>query len=131
MIKLQFAHICDKAITDPDGKLYLLGIFSNINSEGFPAAHPSIAVVSAWAGERGARSTVQLVLVDKGGTTVFETKPLGIEIEGPQHLLISNINNLILPREGTYTFQLRSNGELVHEMELTATLKNREEQHAS
>ncbi|MCK9578402.1 hypothetical protein M0R01_02835 [bacterium] len=53
-IKQNFTIICESAIIDQyTNNLYLLGIFSDINTQGVPAIHPSFSVVTNFSGGEG------------------------------------------------------------------------------
>lgn len=122
MIKLDYAHICDYTFTDPEGKLYLLGIFNHIYSEKYPAVHPSLVVFSAWSGELDESSDIVLIIKDSDGEKLIEVKAVEIVMHQTEHRLASRVTNLRIPREGDYSVLLFADGKLVRELPLFASI---------
>lgn len=133
MIKLVYAHLCDYTFTDPEGKVYILGIFDRIYSEKYPAKHPSMVVLSVWSGEQDESSEIQLIINDSDGEKIFETQPIEIVMDRPEQRLANRITNFVLPRKGGYTFQLYADEKLKGELTLTASIVkvDQEVDHAS
>jgi len=52
-MEIEFVLACDNAIVDSEGKVSIIGIFSEIKSTSFPALHPQLFVVVGIRGAAG------------------------------------------------------------------------------
>lgn len=69
-IKMNFVIVCESAVVDKyTNNLYLLGIFSNINTKGVPTAHPAFNVVTNFSGE-GGEHVHKIVISYEDGTEI-------------------------------------------------------------
>lgn len=110
---LTLAVCCDAANISREGKLNLLGIFNSIHAAQFPCTHPHLALVlrvEASIGEDGA-FPLELKLADEDGQELFtiggHLTLQGAEPGRPMTAqTIMDINNLQLPRPGTYAFEV-------------------------
>lgn len=110
---LTLAVCCDAANISREGKLNLLGIFNSIHAAQFPCTHPHLALVlrvEAGIGEDGTYP-LELKLADEDGKELFtiggQLALQGAEPGRPMTAqTIMDINNLQLPRPGTYAFEV-------------------------
>jgi hypothetical protein len=113
--------LCDYALTSQDGKLSVLGIFSQINVGGMPAASPPFYVVVVLTLD-GGTVPVRFGLVDPVGQPVLpeEPPPFDVEVESPgtDTNLVIQFNNLPLSRPGIYQVQVFVQGRLLHSIPL-------------
>jgi hypothetical protein len=108
---------CDAANVSREGKLNLLGIFNSIHAAEFPCTHPHLALVlrvEARLGEEGVYP-LQIKLVDEDGQQMFDIGgQLSLQGAEPGRPMtaqtIMDINNLQLPRPGTYAFEVFLDG---------------------
>ena len=108
---------CDAANVSREGKLNLLGIFNSIHAAEFPCTHPHLALVlrvEARLGEEGVYP-LQIKLVDEDGQQLFDIGgQLSLQGAEPGRPMtaqtIMDINNLQLPRPGTYAFEVFLDG---------------------
>jgi hypothetical protein len=128
-MKITFAHICDYATVSREGKLSVMGLFSQINAQTFPAAH-ALAYVAFQAEvdhEDVAREfTLEIRLVDADGEALFHANAKG-QIPPPPNKPrpgeklhfqeIFAIQNLIFKRPGTYNVNIFLNGALAQQLE--------------
>lgn len=107
------AVCCDAANVSREGKLNLLGIFNSIHAAEFPCTHPHLALVlrvEARIGEEGVHP-LEIQLVDEDGQQLFDINgQLSLQGAAPGRPMtaqtIMDINNLQLPRPGTYAFEI-------------------------
>lgn len=110
---VSLAVCCDAANVSREGKLNLLGIFNSIHAAEFPCTHPHLALVlrvEARLGEEGAYP-LEIQLVDEDGQQLFDINgQLSLQGAEPGRPMtaqtIMDINNLQLPRPGTYAFEI-------------------------
>ncbi len=79
-MKIQFAHLCDYATVSQEGKLSILGIFTNINVRTFPATHPQMYLafdLEMRTVEASRPMALEIHLVDADGEKLFEMKGRG------------------------------------------------------
>jgi hypothetical protein len=111
------AVCCDAANVSREGKLNLLGIFNSIHAAEFPCTHPHLALVlrvEARLGEEGVY-TLEIKLVDEDGQQLFDINgQLSLQGAEPGRPMtaqtIMDINNLQLPRTGTFAFEVFLDG---------------------
>ena len=110
---VSLAVCCDAANVSREGKLNLLGIFNSIHAAEFPCTHPHLALVlrvEARVGEEGVHPLV-IQLVDEDGQQLFDINGQ-LSLQGAQPgrpmtaQTIMDINNLQLPRPGTFAFEI-------------------------
>jgi hypothetical protein len=111
-------NVCDGLWTDPwSGKKTLIGMFSIIQSQQFPAFHPIITIHAALTNGRG-KVMLKLRLVDTD-----EERPAIIDFEAPVEFpdpravmdFITGATNIVFATAGEYRVQLLANGEFLSE----------------
>ncbi len=76
--KLISALTCEQVITDNEGKNTLVGTFSNINANNFPARHAFMSLFCAWLNNKEQDQTYKLRVIvsgpvdQSGGVTKIE-----------------------------------------------------------
>ncbi len=116
-MEITLAVCCDAANVSREGKLNLLGIFNSIHAAEFPCTHPHLALVlrvEARLGEEGTYP-LEIRLVDEDGQQLFHINgQLSLQGAEPGRPMtaqtIMDINNLQLPRPGTYAFEVHLDG---------------------
>lgn len=107
------AVCCDAANISREGKLNLLGIFNSIHARQFPCSHSHLAFVlrvEARMGEEGTHD-LDMKLADEDGQELFSISGQ-LKLQGAQPgrpmtaQTIMDLNNLQLPRPGTYSFEI-------------------------
>jgi hypothetical protein len=107
--------LADYAMTSSDGRLSVMGIFSNINFQSLPAAHPRFFVVIVLSLDVGVHA-VQLQFLDPSGKSMVEepaTIEVHVEMPGGEANLIVDIPNFRFERPGIHQVQLLVEGRLV------------------
>ena len=116
---VDLALLADAATIDGAGKLNILGIFDRLHTPKFPARHPKMALVlrfSAPLTETG-RHEIEITLKDPAGSELMR-------LDGEMHLgpgpgvtlgsirvpHVLNMDGLVFPSPGTYTFDVRVDG---------------------
>jgi hypothetical protein len=115
--------ICDAIHRDPgSGKPFLLGCFSTIYSQKFPAAHPMMCVYVEMTNGRGKiPCRLQMVDVDEVRKPVFE---INEQIDSPDPRAVCQIFFLIpgavIPDPGEYRIQLFAMDQFLMERRILA-----------
>ena len=115
------ALLCDYALTSDDGKLSVMGIFSNINFPSLPNAYPRFFVVIILGLAAGTHS-VRIGIADPMGQQVLPDPPtvdVQVEVPGADTNLVVDFNNLPFSRTGIYQVQLYLESLLIHSMPLS------------
>ena len=119
-VDVTLAVLADSVIQSADGKLSVIGIFTEIQAAAFPAVHPQCALVvtlRASPAEQGEHKRLTIRLMDEDSVLV--------EMEGefdlprpypvPSHPAFVNqmfmIQALLLPKPGDYAFHVLVNGQ--------------------
>lgn len=105
----------DYANTTADGKLNVMGIFSTLRTNKFPAAHPEMYLVAqllAGPAEYGRNYEFRIKLLDEDATREIvniampRVVPKGTNGKEVRQDVIVRLNHLVFPRAGTYEFSL-------------------------
>lgn len=124
---ITLAVCCDAANVSREGKLNLLGIFNSIHAAEFPCTHPHLALVlrvEARLGEEGTYP-LEIRLVDEDGQQLFHINgQLSLQGAEPGRPMtaqtIMDINNLQLPRPGTFAFEVFLDGRRARSVDIHA-----------
>lgn len=108
MARVGWAHFCDYAFFDRDGKVCLIGIFKNILTQRVPANHTRCAFVFQLVGQPNEQVNVNLKLIRPDGKD-----PL-VDLYNPNIVLnpdgeaihIIGLDNLPLPDYGPYEMRI-------------------------
>lgn len=130
---IDLALLADAATIDASGKLNILGIFDRIQSGSFPVRHGRISLVLRFTGgmDEAGDHEVAIRLMGPDGEEVvgldgtLQVGPgpgsAGGAIRVP-HVL--NLDGLVFPSAGRYTFEIRVDGE--HHLSLPLTVSGRQ-----
>jgi hypothetical protein len=126
-MEITLAVCCDAANVSREGKLNLLGIFNSIHAAEFPCTHPHLALVlrvEARLGEEGTYP-LEIRLVDEDGQQLFHINgQLSLQGAEPGRPMtaqtIMDINNLQLPRPGTFAFEVFLDGRRARSVDIHA-----------
>ncbi|MGI8967980.1 MAG: DUF6941 family protein [Chloroflexota bacterium] len=117
---IKAALLCDYALTSEDGKLSVVGIFSNINFPNLPNAYARFFVVYIITLDVGTHD-VQIGIVDPVGQQMLPEPPaVQVNVEAPNAdtNLVIDFNNLPFQRSGVHQVQLLLAGRLTHTIRL-------------
>ena len=118
---VKLAVLCDYALTSQDGKLSVLGIFSQMNMAQLPGVTPPYFAVVVLGLEQGNYS-VRFGVVDPVGQQVLTDEApefdMDVETAGADTNLVIQFNNLPLSRPGIYQIQMFLDGRLTHSLPL-------------
>lgn len=111
-MKLVIRLLADYANITPEGKLNVMGVFTDVNAVGYPARHPRMFVVLKFApelGELDQTKTLKVKMEDADGKTIHSIS-LPLEIKrnaqgqrGDASFIIE-LNDIVFPKPGTYEF---------------------------
>jgi len=117
---ITLALLADAANTTANGKLNVLGVFSQIGASKFPYTHPSLTLVLKFvadAVEAGQRKEIAIHLVDADGQRLHQitlnTQVPASQRPGKPIEVLTNIGigNLKFERPGDYEFKVVINGD--------------------
>ena len=111
-MKILLLQAADYANVTRDGKLNIMGIFSEINAPNFPARHPSMHLVIKIGAELGEFNQTRMLVVNlqdaDGNETMNLSGPIAIpQIEGgriPEINAILELKDIVFPKPGPYRF---------------------------
>ena len=114
--KLIAALTCEQVITDKTKDMHtLVGLFSDIHAENFPAKHPHMVLFCAW-GKAGASRTYRLEIKvkdpDNGNLAKVDVE-LKFEKGKIRTYAIFNFQNLVFKKAGQYAFEIYLDGEMI------------------
>ncbi len=130
---VDLALLCDAATVDASGKLNILGIFDRLGTSAFPTRHPRMSLVlrfSAGIHEVG-KHEVEIILKGPEGQELVRIDGEMNLSAGPRgvsggvlvpHIL--NMDGLVFPSAGRYTFDVRVDDE--HHVSIPLTLEGPE-----
>ena len=125
-MKINFAHICEKAFLSSEGKVNILGVFNDIFSKSKPALHSQSYVVFSFTPEDKESHSLKVIIKSPSGEEVLElynskTNPA---IDSKSSLgFIFEIKNLILKEEGTYSINFFVDNDINHSINFNFKLK--------
>jgi hypothetical protein len=130
-MEVTLALLADAANLSQEGKLNVLGAFTNINASGFPARHPSMQMVlelDASVSEAGQTRPIAVRLLDPDGRILGEAKG---EMRIPQPVagsgqrvhfgLVIPLTDVIFQGPGSHSFDLMIGEESRRHVPLTIT----------
>lgn len=118
-MEIDVALLADAATIDASGKMNILGVFDRITVSQFPAQHGRISLVlrlTAGTSEMGTHE-MEIRLCDPDGAEVLSLNgelqlgggPTAVEGIRVPHVL--NLDGLVFTGPGTYSFDVRIDGE--------------------
>lgn len=132
-MEVDLALLADAATVDASGKLNILGIFDRLGTSAFPTRHPRMSLVlrfSAGVHEVG-QHEVEIVLKGPEGKELVRIDGEMNLSAGPRGVAagvlvphILNMDGLVFPSAGRYTFDVRVDGE--HHVSIPLTLEGPE-----
>ena len=118
-MEIDLALLADAATIDATGKMNILGVFDRLGVSQFPAQHGRIALVlrlTAGTSEIG-RHDMEIRLSDPDGAEVLSVNgemQLGVgghASEGIRVPHVLNLDRLVFPAPGRYSFDVRVDGQ--------------------
>jgi hypothetical protein len=119
---LALALVCDDARERADGRLDLIGVFTELGAPGFPAVQPGMTVVFIldWAEDEIGTQAFRADLLEESGRPVFtiegETE-VSARAGGrfpPRTQIIMPLEQVVFPHAGRYRFQIVAGGDVHH-----------------
>lgn len=109
-MELRYAFVCEAATVSPDGKLNVLGIFSNITSDEFPLRMNRMVMVVSCTGQASdfGIHSLSIRLLNPDGRDAVEPLSLEIDInsEGGSTNVIGEYNGVEIKEPGPYSFEI-------------------------
>lgn len=128
---ITLALLADAANVSQEGKLNILGAFSNINTSVVPARHPEMQLVLAMEAspaESGMTKQFEVKVLDEDGMQVGGLKG-SFKLPSPakpgsrlRMQSVLRITDAVFPKEGDYTFAILIDGDTKKEIPLSITL---------
>lgn len=103
MATCEWAHLCDYAFLDNQGKTCLIGIFKAIVTARVPTTHTRCAVVFNVSGmpNEEVNLRVQVIRPDGRDPLINVSSPINLGTAG-EHTAVLELNNIVLPDFGPY-----------------------------
>jgi len=118
-MRVVLALLADAANRSEEGKLNVLGVFTNIRATEFPARHPQMQMVlelEASAAEVGREKKLEVDVMDEDGEKIAEFDA-NLTVPPPKvagqrvHMQLSlKIVDMVFPKSGTYQFSVLIDG---------------------
>ena len=108
--------VCDQVITDrKTGKKSVIGAFSRITANDFPACHPSLSLYVALSSSSGTGKVSVEFVQEKTDEALFRIHSNDLVLKGPNHVieLVFELRSLTFPSPGIYLFRLKADEYLV------------------
>ena len=129
-MEVPLAVLADSANVSQEGKLNIMGIFSQINAQSLPLRYPHMALVfalQAQVAEGGRKHQAVISCMDEDGGKLFEANAtIEVTIQDPtKPATVNQIINFQLMefrKEGDYSFNILVNNELKRSVTLTVKL---------
>jgi hypothetical protein len=110
MAEVDYMHVCDFAFGGEGGKHCIIGIFSVIHAQTFPATHPYMAIAVGFNGTPHERLAARIELGrPNGDVLVGMDGQIAMNADGAAHLN-ANFVGLAFPEPGRYTIKVSSGG---------------------
>ena len=117
-MQLLLALVCDDAGLNPEGKLDVHGVFNDLYAPGFPAKQERMVLVLVveWDREDEGRFRFRVDLEDDTGKPTLSVEGYSdvdqrpADRPPPRTRLVMPLEEVIFPRPGAYTFQIRLKG---------------------
>lgn len=134
-MKINFAHLCDYGTISKEGKLSVLGIFSNINTAKLPSVHPQMFVafeLEIPAAQVGHPIKLRIECIDQDGQKVFGLdgameskvkKPAASGAPPVRSAQLLQFNNTKFLRDGPHDIHFFVNDELKHTIQFVVTYR--------
>lgn len=117
-MQLRIAALADYTNVTDNGKLNILGIFSQIHAAQVPAVHPQMQFVAQFAFEpmEAGDKSIRIVLQDADANELLTMEGhLNLQGSGsPDPLVVNQIlilQNVVFPQYGSYEFVIEVDGE--------------------
>lgn len=118
-MKVKMALLADYANIALGGKLNVLGIFSSIYAQSFPAVHPQMQLIFMWEASRGESGRVKQIEIELWDSDGKKMGSLGAEFKVPDGVPGKKIHgseiipfsNIAFPKAGMYEFKIFINGD--------------------
>lgn len=115
---VQLALVCDDAQVRPDGKMDVHGIFNDLIAPGFPAKQERMVLVTTieWDRDDEGRIKFKVELVGPDGRPSLtvdghtDVDPRRGDRPPPRTRLILPLEDVVFPRPGRYSFEIRVKG---------------------
>ena len=126
-MELTFLQVADYASMSQDGKLSIMGMFSQINVPSFPAGHPQMFVVVQFSvppAEYGRQFKLTVKLIDEDGQENLSTPvldqvaPRGVGSSVYANVILRLVG-VVFPKPGTYEFSVLVDGDTKGSLPLT------------
>lgn len=116
---VQLALVCEDARMRPDGKMDVHGVFNDLAAPGFPAKQEHMVLVTTIEWDRDDRGRMKFRVDLKGpdgkpsltvdGETEVDERPA--DRPPPRTRLIMPLEDVVFPRPGRYSFEIRVKGK--------------------
>jgi hypothetical protein len=118
---LTLSAVCEAARERPDGRLDLVGVFSELSAPGFPAMqeHMTAVFLVEWSADEAGRQPLRADMIDESGRkllTIQGHTDVDARESGrapARTRLLMPLEKVIFPKPGRYRFELVAGGDVV------------------
>jgi len=119
-MNLVLAVVCDDVRERTDGKLDVIGVYSELSAPGFPAvqARMTVVFVMEWSREETGTQVFRADLVQQSGRRILTIEgetTVTAHVDGrppPRTRLVLPLQNVVFPEAGAYHFELVAGGDV-------------------
>lgn len=122
-IKQNFLHVCDY-VSFSEGKLNILGVFKNINTNTVPVVHPQMFIVANVKINKSGKYKQSIKMVNEGGETEIFRQDFDLNIEIPKGKkqaevgTVAQLTGISFANYGKYKVQVIVDEKLIDESEI-------------
>lgn len=126
-MKLQYVIICENAFTDEAGRLTIVQTFDIIKTQGFPAIHPKMTIVTKWrfessdAKDKPHSQRIEITSQDDQKKPFLVIPEFALTAKDKDHnnylQYISNLQNIAFHKPGKYQVKIFMDGKEAREVD--------------
>lgn len=111
-MKITSLFIADNVRQDPTTKkLYVEGIFSNINANSFPAVHKQLSTLTVFEGKD--KKYNYKITIEYESKILMTNEAIINKKDGKEHNIITTFENIPLPNSGEYLVKVKLDNQIM------------------
>jgi len=128
-LELHTLLLCDYALTAQDGKISVIGVFSQINVQRLPAAHGRCFIVAILEASPGPHELTFQVISPSGRPTLQQAPRLRIDVppNASTANIVAELKGMRLEEIGRYRIEVRAGDRILGSSPFTANLIMRQQ----
>lgn len=129
MPAILWAHLCENAFLEEDGRPSIIGVIDGISSSVFPVRYTPLCVGMRITAAEGDRFSTRSAIADDQGVRIIETDVINVDASNPENVpgvdsgIVNQFQrfvfiNTVFPRPGLYSVEIIFDNILVHTIPL-------------